>query len=177
MYEHSRTNLEKDWGCVVYQLKVQLCSLASPRRSPSIPRVRASVRGAGRDCGAAWPGRPCSWEGRAERRAGPALSLACHTLIWPLRSHLTSFSGSESEQHSVVSDSFVTLWTAARQAPLSMVFAWQRYWSRLPFLSPGGLPDPGIEPGFPALQADSLPFEPLGWSSPTSYRNGLMTVA
>ena len=48
---------------------------------------------------------------------------------------------------------------AAHQAPLSMKFFRQGYWSGLPFLSPGDLPKPGIEPGFPALQADSLPTE------------------
>ena len=41
--------------------------------------------------------------------------------------------------------------TAAYQAPLSMGFSRQEYWSRLPFPSPGDLPDPGIEPGSPAL--------------------------
>ena len=50
-----------------------------------------------------------------------------------------------------------TLWTVAHQAPLSMEFSRQEYWSRLPFLSPGDLPDQGIEPRSPALQADSLP--------------------
>ena len=43
------------------------------------------------------------------------------------------------------------------QAPLSMGFSRQEYWGRLPFPSPGDLPDPGIEPKSPALQADSLP--------------------
>ena len=52
-----------------------------------------------------------------------------------------------------------TLWTVACQAPLSMGFSRQEYWSGLPFPSPGDLPNPGIEPGFPALQADSLPTE------------------
>ena len=51
------------------------------------------------------------------------------------------------------------LWTAAFQAPLSMGFSRQEYWSGLPFSSPGDLPDPGIEPGSPALQADDLPTE------------------
>ena len=51
----------------------------------------------------------------------------------------------------------VTPWTVARQAPLSMEFSRQDYWNGLPFPSPGDLPDPGIEPGSPALQADSLP--------------------
>jgi len=53
-------------------------------------------------------------------------------------------------------------WTVAPQAPLSMEFSRQEYWSGLPFLSPGGLPDPGIEPGSSTLQADAMPSEPLG---------------
>ena len=46
---------------------------------------------------------------------------------------------------------FVTLWTVACQAPLSMGFSRQEYWNGLPFPSPGDLPDPGIEPMSPAL--------------------------
>ena len=53
-------------------------------------------------------------------------------------------------------------WTGARQAPLSMGFPRQEYWSGLPFPSPGNLPNPGIKPGSPALQADPLPSEPPG---------------
>ena len=60
-----------------------------------------------------------------------------------------------------MSDS-VTLWTIAQQAPLSMGFSKQEYWSGLPFPSPGDLPDPGIEPGSPASQGDALPSEPPG---------------
>ena len=48
------------------------------------------------------------------------------------------------------------------QAPPSMGFYRQQYWSGLPFPSPGNLPDPGIEPRSPALQVDSLPAEPQG---------------
>ena len=55
-----------------------------------------------------------------------------------------------------------TLWTAACQAPLSMEFSRQEYWSGLLFPSPGDLPDPGIEPESHALQTDSLLTEPLG---------------
>ena len=62
---------------------------------------------------------------------------------------------------SVMSDS-VTPWTVAHQVPLSMRFSRQEYWSGLPCPSPGGLPDPGIEPGFPTLQADSLLPKPPG---------------
>ena len=61
---------------------------------------------------------------------------------------------------------FETPWTIAHQVPLSMEFSRQEYWSRLPCPSPGDLPDPVIEPGSPALQADSLPTEPPG--KPTS---------
>ena len=57
---------------------------------------------------------------------------------------------------------FVTPWTVANQASPSMGFSRQEYWSGLLFPSPGDLPDPGIEPGSPTLQADSLPSEPPG---------------
>ena len=57
---------------------------------------------------------------------------------------------------------FATLWTVACQATLSMGFSRQEYWSGLPCPPPGDLPDPGIEPGSPALQADSLPIDPPG---------------
>ena len=57
---------------------------------------------------------------------------------------------------------FSTPWTVALQAPLSMGFRRQEYWSVLPFLSLGDLPNPGIEPRSPALQADALPSEPPG---------------
>ena len=62
---------------------------------------------------------------------------------------------------------FVTLWTAACQAPLSMEFSRQECWSELSFPSPGDLPDPGIEPESPSLQADSLPSEPPGKTKPS----------
>ena len=55
---------------------------------------------------------------------------------------------------------FATPWTVAHQAPLSVGFSRQEYWSGLPFPSPGDLPDPGIEPRSPALQTDSSLFEP-----------------
>ena len=61
-----------------------------------------------------------------------------------------------------MSDSFATPWTTVRQAPLSMGFSWQEYWSELPFPSPGELPDPGMEPAYPALPVDSLPLRLQG---------------
>ena len=57
---------------------------------------------------------------------------------------------------------FATPWTVAYQALPTMVFSRQEYWSGLPFPSPGNLPDPGIEPRSPALQAGALPSEPPG---------------
>ena len=62
--------------------------------------------------------------------------------------------------HMVVSNSFATPWTIAHQAPLSLGLSRQEYRSGLLFPSPGDLPNSGIEPGSPALLADSLPTEP-----------------
>ena len=84
---------------------------------------------------------------------------------------------------------FVTEWIIASQAPLSMEFSKREYWSRLPFPSPGDLPDPQIEPGSPALQADSLPSKPSrrgnkgdiktvseGWQRGTSFGHTIREV-
>ena len=57
---------------------------------------------------------------------------------------------------------FCDPWTVAHQAPLSMGFSRQEYWSGLPFPSPGDLPNPGIKPRSPTLQADALTSAPLG---------------
>ena len=65
---------------------------------------------------------------------------------------------------------FVTPWTVAYQAPLSMGFSRQECWSGLPSPSPGDLPDPGIEPRSPALQADALPSEPPGKPASGSFQ-------
>ena len=64
---------------------------------------------------------------------------------------------------------FATLWTIAHQAPLSMGFFQQKYWSRLPFLPPEYLPNPGIKPTSPvslALQVDYLLTKPSGKPMP-----------
>ena len=72
----------------------------------------------------------------------------------------------ESERKKVKSCSrvwlFVTPWTVAYQAPPSIRFSRQEYWSGLPFPSPGNLPDPEIEPRSPALEAEALTSEPPG---------------
>ena len=74
---------------------------------------------------------------------------------------------------SIMSDSFATPWTVAHKAPLSMGFPRQEFWSELP--CPGDLPDPGIEPWSPALQADSLPIEPP-WKPQESPREAAVEV-
>ena len=81
----------------------------------------------------------------------PWLRLYC---MWCI-SHLLLFS------HSIMPTSLRPPWTVALQAPLSMGFSRQEYWSGLPFPSPGDLPDPGIKPVSPALQTDSLPLSHL----------------
>ena len=57
-------------------------------------------------------------------------------------------------------DYFATPWAVAHQAPLSMGFPRQEYWTGLPCPSPEDLPNPGIKPRSPELQVDSLPSEP-----------------
>ena len=72
---------------------------------------------------------------------------------FPLPSHVSSLSPVQL---------FETPWTVAYEAPSSMGFSRQEYWSGVPFSSPGDLPDTGIELGSPALQADALPSKPPG---------------
>ena len=85
-----------------------------------------------------------------------------------IRWHLGQVWRQEGESYVVVVQSvspvrlFATPWTVAYQAPPSMGFSRQEYWSGLPFSSSGDLPNPGIEPGSPALQTGALPSEPPG---------------
>ena len=67
---------------------------------------------------------------------------------------------------------FATPWTVARQAPPSMGFSRQEYWSGVPLPSPVDLPNPGIEPRSPTLQADALTYELAGkqWTYPPPKR-------
>ena len=65
---------------------------------------------------------------------------------------------------------FATPWTVAYQAPLSVRFSRQEYWSGLPFPSPGDLPDPGIEPRSPALESDALTSAALGSKKKTEQK-------
>ena len=80
--------------------------------------------------------------------------------------HCNSWGCKESDMDEQLKNSrvrlFATPWTVAYQAPPSMGFFRQEYWSGLPFPSPGDLPYPGIKPGYPAFQADALTSEPPG---------------
>ena len=79
----------------------------------------------------------------------------------------------------------MTLWAIAHQASLSMGFPRQKYWSGLPFSSPGDLPDPGIEPELPALADGFFTLEPLEklrevsvqWVHEKILKNGAANVA
>ena len=73
--------------------------------------------------------------------------------------HLPSLCGGGGGLVTKSSLTLATPWTVAHQAPLSMGFSRWQYWSGWPFPSPEDLPDSGIEPGSPALQADSLSTE------------------
>ena len=83
------------------------------------------------------------------------------TLVWVRPGYQNLPSVSCVLGHSVVFDS-VTPWTVACQLPLSMGFPRQEYWSRLPFPTPGDLPDPRIKPHLLHCQIDALPRSHLG---------------
>ena len=84
-------------------------------------------------------------------------------LDWKLNSMLTCLIHTKSLSHSLSRVwLFATLWTVAHQTPPSMGFSRLEYWNGLPFPSPGDLPDPGIKPRSPTLQADALTSEPPG---------------
>ena len=72
---------------------------------------------------------------------------------------------------------FATPWTVAYQAPPSIGFSRQEYWSGLPFPSPGDLPNPGIEPGSPALQTNTLLSETPGKPTVNSVSKSLTDVS
>ena len=80
---------------------------------------------------------------------------------WPIKDVLFS--------RQVVSDSFEIPWTIVGQAPLSMGFSRQKYWSGLPFPSPGDRPNPGIKPTPPDLEGGFFTTEPLGKPIPNSW--------
>ena len=99
----------------------------------------------------------------AHRKANALPRNGKHIHVWDNVNWAPRYSlesESESVSCSVGSDSL--LWTVAHQPPLSVESSRQEYWRRLPCPSLGDLSDPGIEPGSPTLQADSLLYEPPG---------------
>ena len=82
---------------------------------------------------------------------------SCRQKIRNLSIHMCIFSKKVKVKSLSRVQLFATPWTVAYQAPPSMGFSRQEYWSGLPFPFPGDLPNPGIEPGSPAWQTDALP--------------------
>ena len=98
--------------------------------------------------------------------SGSSRFTYCWSLAWRILTITLLAYESEVSRHIRF---FVTPCTVAHQAPPSMGFSRQEYWSGLPFPSPGDLPDPGIEPRSPALQEDALTSEPPGKWDPKTY--------
>ena len=96
----------------------------------------------------------------------PACSSLTTRFGWDGKDHVIQFWNWKKRKWSCSSRVwlFATLWAVAHQAPPSMGFSRQEYWSGLPLPSPGDLPDPGIEPRCPSLQANALLSEPLAKS-------------
>ena len=92
-------------------------------------------------------------------------STGRHQLLTPTERDVPSTIKQEGEVKSLSRVRlFATSWRVAYQAPPSVGFSRQEYWSGLPFPSPGDLPNPGVEPRSPALEVDALTFEPPGKS-------------
>ena len=117
-----------------------------------------------------WAASPCVG-GEAQGSLCGELSgclgaVSCSTLVGVLTFSPASCGPVFGESESEVAQSCPTLCdpvdSSLHQAPPSMGFSRQEYWSGLPLLSPGNLPNPGIKPAFPALEANSLTTGPLG---------------
>ena len=139
--------------CLVAQLCITLCE-PMHHSSPGSPvRGDSPGKNTGVGCHAFLQGIcPTQGSTQVSRIAGGFFTILATK---EARVYIVSVS------RSVVSDSAMP-WTTAYQAALSLRFSRQGYRSELPFPSPGHLPNPGIEPGSPALQADSLPTELQG---------------
>ena len=96
------------------------------------------------------------WQAGSLPLAPPGGARKCYSTIYP---EGVKWNEMKSLSHVRL---FATPWTVAYQAPSSMGFSRQEYWSGLPLPIPGDLLDPGIEPGSPAFQADALTSKPSG---------------
>ena len=157
MWHQKLTFLMHEDGCIYRWLEAEkmeylgqrLVSVGVDQSGPQV-RIIGVHRGSLRTLG--------SWTARVK-------NVNIILIIWLSGSSWDQISGG-----GLVTKSCPTLatpWTVACQAPLPMGFFRLEYWSGLPFPSPGDLPNPGIKPGSPALQADSLPTEL--WGSPSTY--------
>ena len=118
------------------------------------------------DCLCLWCGQPtvssCEWLKKTVKCNASPNKLQYHVAFRACNRHLLLNIKKQGERYACVLGHFscvwlfVTLWTVAHQAPLSMGFSRQEYWSGLPCLPPGDLPQPGIKLMSPALQVESL---------------------
>ena len=129
----------------VNTLPFPLCNLISAGGSKGSPPIRHS-----------WPRFLSSRIQFGSRGVGRVTALLPTWQIWTHSEWVSECYLLSSVQF------FATPWTVAHQVPLSMELSRQEYWSGLSFPFPRDLPDPGIKPGSPALQADALPSEPPG---------------
>ena len=106
----------------------------------------------------------------------PLWSTEKSFLCWAVCSHYLAISWKVKGKSLSRVRLFATPWTGAYQAPPSMGFSRQEYWSGLPLPSPGDLPNPGIKPRFSALQADTLPYKPPGKPLPIPYIVSIMYI-
>ena len=134
-----------------------VCTAAAPRSRHPVPRPCLSVP---RGSGLLFKGKELSQASRVAVISRCCVSDLEEGSLEPVRACSVA---------SVEFD-FVTPWTVALQAPLSMGFSTQEYWSGLPCPPPGNLPDPGIKPAAPALQADFFLTPRLDPTSPQSER-------
>ena len=133
-------------SCSLQIHRAQIYGTRSPNPAPSAKGATEAMAVPRQTAGTSAPGGG----GHLADRGGPG-----RLLLSPERPHTKSLSRVPLS---------VTPWAIACQAPPSMGFSRQQYWSRLPFLSPRDLSYPGIEPGSPALRADALLSEPPGKS-------------
>ena len=156
-------------GKITWSRKWQLVSVFLPRKIPQTEEP-GGLQSMGLQS-QAWLST-CQQQGQTlrEELAGPHSESSSEIARFPNNPPISKWSEVKSLSRVQL---FSTPWTVAHQAPPSMGFSRQEYWSGLPIPSPRDLPDPGIESRSPALQADALTSEPPG--KPKSPLNLLLT--
>ena len=135
--------------------------LSNPGNEPQSPALQADDAGM-MLLALPIPGPPCP--DLLEETSGGEVFNQCFHQLTCMCMHIRSYRNKEEKKVKSLSHVwlFATLWTVALQAPPSMGFSRQEYWSGFPLPSPGDLLNPGIDPRSPALQANALPSEPPG---------------